>query len=133
MLHHHGSKERLLATVAQRLSATRRDRWFGALAEGGVGALDTLWERLLLEQGEGSARALLELRLAGTPGTLLTPADATALARAIARALDLPLEELPSSTVLEPILEGFLLALQRGAPSEEVREAFFRYWLSYLK
>ena len=35
--------------------------------------------------------------------------------------------------MLEPLLEGYLLALLGGVPDEEVREAFFQYWLSYVK
>ena len=133
VLHHHHSKEQLLTTVAAELSAARWRSWREALQSADVSALDSLWDRLLQAHTERSGRALIELRLAGIPGTLLGPADALELANALARALELTPEELPAPEVLEPLLEGYLLALQRNAPAEEVREAFFRYWLSYVE
>lgn len=133
VLHHHRSKEQLLTTVAAELSAARWRTWRDALATGDVSALDALWDRLLQAHADRSGRALLELRLAGIEGTLLGPAEASELAARLARALELSVEELPAPLVLEPLLEGYLLALQRNASKEEVREAFFRYWLSYVR
>ena len=132
-LHHHRSKEQLLTTGAAELSAARWNSWRDALSTGDVSALDALWDRLLREHQDRSGRALLELRLAGYDGTLLGPADATELARLLARALDVTPDDLPVPAVLEPLLEGYLLALQRNASTEGVREAFFRYWLSYVR
>lgn len=133
VLHHHRTKDQLLATVARDLSTSRWHSWRDALRPGDVSALDALWDRLLQEHARGSGRALLELRLAGIPGTLLGEPDARALAEGLARALDLTPDELPAHPVLEPLLEGYLLALQRNASTDEVREAFFRYWLSYVR
>ena len=133
VLHHHRTKEQLLTTVARELSTARWDTWREALGAGDVSALDALWDRLLRAHADRSGRALIELRLAGYDGTLLDSAKATELARLLARALDLTPDELPEAAVLEPLLEGYLLALQRNAPAEGVREAFFRYWLSYVK
>ncbi len=133
VLHHHRTKEQLLTTVARDLSAARWRAWRQALAAGDVSALDALWDRLAQEAADRSGRALIELRLAGYEGTLLGPKDATELARLLARALDVTVDELPVPEVLEPLLEGYLLALQRNASAEGVREAFFRYWLSYVK
>lgn len=133
MLHHHRTKEQLLTTVARDLSSTRWKSWREALGAGDVSALDALWDRLEQEHRDRSGRALIELRLAGFDGTLLGPAEANELARLLARALDLTPADLPEAPVLEPLLEGYLLALQRNASAEGVREAFFRYWLSYVK
>lgn len=133
VLHHHRTKELLLTTVARELSAARWNSWRTALQAGDVSALDALWDQLAQEHRDRSGRALIELRLAGYDGTLLGPAEATELTRLLARALDLTPADLPEAPVLEPLLEGYLLALQRNAPAEGVREAFFRYWLSYLK
>lgn len=133
VLHHHHSKEELLSTVARELSAARSKEWRAALEPRDVSALDALWDRLLQAHADRSGRALIELRLAGIEGTLLGPAEASELAIRLARALDLAPEELPAPLVLEPLLEGYLLALQRNASTEDVREAFFRYWLSYVK
>ena len=119
--------------MARELSAARWEAWREALGAGDVSALDALWDRLLSAHADRSGRALVELRLAGYEGTLLGPAEASEFARLLARALDLTPEELPEATVLEPLLEGYLLALQRNASTEGVREAFFRYWLSYVR
>jgi AcrR family transcriptional regulator len=133
VLHYYKSKEALFGEIAAALLADRWTRWAAALASGGIGGLDTLWDRLVAETGPPTARAILELRLAGVEGTLLPPGRATELQQLLARALDLPSGELPTAAVLEPVLEGYLLALLGGVPVEEVKEAFFRYWLSYVK
>ena len=130
VLHHHGTKEQLLTTVARDLSAARWTAWRAALSAGDVSALDAGG---LQEHHDRSGRSLIELRLAGFESTLLGPAELTELARLLARALDVTPDDLPVPEVLEPLLEGYLLALQRNASSEGVREAFFRYWLSYVK
>ena len=133
VLHHHRTKESLLTTVARDLSAARWRSWREALGAGDVSALDALWDRLTQEHRDRSAHALIELRLAGYDGTLLGPGEVVEFARLLARALDVTPDELPVADVLEPLLEGYLLALQRNASAEGVREAFFRYWLSYVK
>ena len=133
VLHYFKSKDALLNQLAASLLAERWTRWAAALSGGGIGGLDTLWSRLSDEAKRASARAILELRLAGVSGATLPPKETTELQRLLARALDLPADELPAAGVLEPLLEGYLLALLGGVPDEEVREAFFRYWLSYVK
>ena len=132
VLHYFKSKEALLAATATALLADRWTNWAAALATGGIGGLDTLWDRLVAEMRPPTARAILELRLAGVEGALLPSARATELQRLLARALDLTPDELPAAGVLEPLLEGYLLALLGGVPEDEVKEAFFRYWLSYV-
>jgi AcrR family transcriptional regulator len=132
VLHYFKSKEALLGQVALALAADRWTRWAAALSGGGIGGLDTLWDRLLEEVRPPSARALLELRLAGIEGAALPPPRALELQRLLARALDLAPDELPAAMVLEPVLEGYLLALLSGVAEEEVKEAFFRYWLTFV-
>ena len=122
-----------MGEIAAALLAERWTNWAAALSGGGIGGLDTLWDRLNEEAKSPTARAILELRLAGVSGAALPPKDAAELRRLLARALDLPPDALPAAGVLEPLLEGYLLALLGGVPDEEVREAFFRYWLSYVK
>lgn len=133
VLHYFGSKESLLSEMGDRLSAERWGGWSTALARGGIGALDTLWERLADPTERIRARAILELRLAGIQSAALSATNAAELRRRLARALELPPEELPAAGILEHLLEGYLLALLRGVPAEEVREGFFRYWLSYVR
>lgn len=133
VLHYFGSKDALLREVAHTLAAERWNGWRSALAPGGIGALDTLFDRLTDDAASGAARALLELRLSGVQEAALPPPAATDLQRLLATALELPPGELPAANVIEHLLEGYLLALIRGASGEEVREAFFRYWLSYVR
>jgi AcrR family transcriptional regulator len=133
VLHYFGSKEALLAAVGGALSAERWNSWSSALTGSGIGDLDTLWARLADPRERGRGRALLELRLSGVPSAALSAADGTDLRRRLARALELRPDELPAAGALEHLLEGYLLALLRGVPEDEVREAFFRYWLSYVR
>ena len=133
VLHYFKSKEALLGAIATSFLAERWTKWAAALSGGGIEGLDTLWSRLSEEAKRPSARAILELRLAGIAGASLPPTATVELQRLLARALDLPPDELPATGVLEPLLEGYLLALLSGVPDEEVREAYFRYWLSYVK
>ena len=133
VLHYFKSKEALFGAIAASLLAERWTKWAAALSGGGIGGLDTLWSRLTEEAKSPSARAILELRLAGVTGATLPPKETAELQRLLARALDLRPDDLPAAGVLEPLLEGYLLALLGGVPDEEVREAFFRYWLSYVK
>src|SRR5258705_10515520 len=97
VLHYFKSKEALLAATATALLADRWTNWAAALATGGIGGLDTLWDRLVAEMRPPTARAILELRLAGVEGALLPSARATELQRLLARALDLTPDELPAA------------------------------------
>lgn len=133
VIHYFASREKLLTESAGRLVDGRMAAWRIALAGAGIGALDLLWDRLAEEAGDGSGRALIELRAAGVAGSALRPADAAQLTNALARALEAPATGLPTPLALEPILEGYLLALIGTAGAAEVRDAFFRYWLSYVE
>lgn len=132
VIHYFGSRDRLLAESAKELVQARAAGWRRALGSAGVGALDLLWEQIAGTARDGSGRALIELRLAGVPGASLPDPEARQLAAGLARALEASPDELPDPAALEPILEGYLLALLGGATPEAVREAFFRYWLSYV-
>ena len=132
VLHYFTSKEALLAAIGALLVGDRWTRWAAALAGGGIDGLDTLWGRLREEATQPTSRALLELRLAGVAEAALPAREGLELRRLLARALDLPPEELPAAGVLEPMLEGYLLALLGGVPADDVKEAFFRYWLTFV-
>jgi AcrR family transcriptional regulator len=133
VLHYFGSKEALLRTIARSLVADRSSRWAGAFGAAGISGLDALWDVLAQEATAGSARALLELRLAGVTESSFAPEDADKLVRRLAAALDQSTTELPVPGAIEQLLEGYLLALLRGVAPDDVREAFFRYWLSYVR
>ena len=133
VIHYFGSREALLRGSAAALTAERAERWRRSLRVAGIGALDLLWEDLAAAARDGSGRALLELRLAGVIGANLPPTDQQGNADGLARALEVASRELPIPAAIEPILEGYLIALIGGADQEGVREAFFRYWLSYVK
>ncbi|HET7042519.1 MAG TPA: hypothetical protein VFI13_10890 [Gemmatimonadales bacterium] len=133
VIHYFRTREALLAESAGALIAERALRWSAALNTPGVDALDRLWDELARAATDGSGRALLELRFAGTAGAGFTLAQATDLVERLARALDTPRDELPAPAALGPILEGYILALMESADPEGVKEAFFRYWLTYVK
>lgn len=133
VLHYFGSKRELLHAVALDLSARRTERWRSALQSPGIEGIESLWRALAEEVGSGAARALIELRLSGVEGTLIPAEVARALAVGIAKALDRPVELLPPPATLEPILEGYALALLAGTPADAAREAFLGYWISFLR
>jgi AcrR family transcriptional regulator len=132
VLHYYGTKEALLAAVAGELVARRAVEWRASLAGEGVAALDALWLALAAEAGDGRARAILELRLSGIRAAALPAPEVEGLRAALGRALGTDAEELPTSAALEGILEGYQLALLGNDRSEETREAFYRYWLTYV-
>ena len=133
VIHYFKGRAGLLEATAAELVRERARSWPGSIASGGVAGLDQLWERLVLDAGDGSARAIIELRLAGVAGASLLPADAITLQGTLARALETSLDHLPSPAALEPILEGYLLALIAGGGVDAVRNAFFGYWLSCVE
>lgn len=132
VLHYFGSKESLLGAVAAELISRRATEWRAALSEEGVGALDALWSTLIAESGDGRARGILELRFAGIPGATLSTTQVDSLRSALGRALGAESADLPSSVALEGILEGYQLAVMKHERLEEIREAFYRYWLTYV-
>jgi AcrR family transcriptional regulator len=133
VLHYFGSKRELLDAAALELSTRRAERWRSALSSAGIEGIEALWRGIADEAVTGAARALIELRLSGAAGTTMSPDRARSLAKAIATALERSVDLLPPPATLEPILEGYALALLGGAPADEVREAFLGYWISFLR
>lgn len=133
VIHYFKGREGLLSASAKELVRRRAAAWREALRSAGIAGLDLLWVRLVADALDGSARAIIELRLAGVAGASLAPSDAARLQTLLGQALEAPLARLPSSAVLEPILEGYLLALIAGGEVEAVRNAFFGYWLSCVE
>lgn len=132
VIHHYRGREQLLSATGASLTAVRERSWLGALTGQGIADLDALWAALLQAASDGSARALLELRLAGIASASLSPSAATRLRGSLARALETTPDELPVASALEGILEGYLLALLGKTEAAQVRDAFFRYWLTYV-
>ena len=133
VIHYFKGREALLAESARALVDERAERWRVALDAGGIGALDRLWDELVRAATDGSGRAILELRFAKTAGAGFTSTQATGLVERLARALGAPRDDLPAPTALGPILEGYILALMESADPEGVKEAFFRYWLTFVR
>ena len=132
VIHYFRGRDQLLSAIGTALATDREKRWLGALTGNGIADLDALWATLLQATVDGTARALLELRLAGTSTASLPPTAASQLRTALARTLETTPGELPVAGALEGIFEGYLLALLSGTEEAPVREAFFRYWLTYV-
>ena len=132
--YHHGSKQRLLTTVADSLHRERTVRRLTALGGSGAEALDRLWEALNVEvrSGAWSAWAALvaepEISLPRT-----VPGRQPALGAAIGQALGIPALGPDETLLAESALDGLQLALHLGAPEESVHEAYHRLWLALLR
>ena len=98
----------------------------------GIDGLDALWSALVTEAGEGRASAIVQLRLAGVEGARLAEKDRRDLRTALARVLSTDAESLPPAAALEGVLEGYQLAMLGNDDVEGVKEAFFRYWLTFV-
>jgi AcrR family transcriptional regulator len=133
VLHYYGTKGELLAATAASLAGSRAEGWRAALSAEGIDGLDALWEALAAEARTGRASAILQLRLAGVAGAQLSVKDRHDLRAALARALSAGTEALPPAAALEGVLEGYQLAMLGNDDLEGVREAFFRYWLSFVE
>ena len=133
VLHYFGTKAGLWAETASSFAADRAESWRAALSAEGIDGLDALWEALAAETRTGRASAILQLRLAGIGAAHLSPKDRHDLRSALARALSTRTETLPPASALEGVLEGYQLALLGNDDAEGVREAFFRYWISFVE
>ncbi len=133
VLHYFGTRQRLLAAIAAELAGRRSLSWRAALAKDGVAALDALWDALAGEVDRRETQAILELRLSGQDGARLAEKDRRELHQALARALATDATSLPIADALEGILEGYQLAILGTKDREGVREAFFAYWLTYVR
>jgi len=131
--YHHGTKKKLLATVAADLHRARADRRLAALEGAGADALDRLWDLLASEVTSGEWAAWTALVAApDIPCPRPSAADLTAFGAATGRALGIPPLKPDEVLLASAGLDGFQFALQLGAPSEAVHEAFHRLWLSLL-
>lgn len=133
LVHYHfKTKSALLAEVAAAIRDERIRRRAGALAGEGTVALDALWTVLVEEVNAGAFRtwlAFLALDQAGLQPVLRQePEDA--IAAAIARVL--ALETAPAPGLVPAVLDGFQIALLRGADPIELRDGFDRFWLALL-
>jgi AcrR family transcriptional regulator len=131
--YHHGSKRALLNRVAGRLHDERQTRRLTALTGSGAEGLDRLWSTLEGEVRTGAWAAWAALAAApGIAGPTETAAEIVAFGSAVGRTLDLPGLRSEEARLAISALDGFQLALARGAPTEAVREAYHRLWLALL-
>jgi AcrR family transcriptional regulator len=131
--YHHGSKKQLLVRVAELLTRERQARRTAALSESGAEALDQLWNTLEGEVRSGAWGAWAVVTAEpGIAAPTEAPAGTAAFSSAVRRALDLPTLRPEDARLAEAALDGFQLALARGAPREQVREAYHRLWLALL-
>ena len=132
VLHYFGTKGALWRETAASLVADRTSGWRAALSAEGIDGLDALCSALATEAGEGRASAIVQLRLAGVEGARLAEKDRRDLRTALARVLSTDAESLPPAAALEGVLEGYQLAMLGNDDVEGVKEAFFRYWLTFV-
>jgi len=131
--YHHGSKKELLGRVAGQLARDRVARRMAALSESGAEALDGLWNALEGEVRSGAWAAWAALTAEpGIVGPTEAPTEISAFGAAVGRALDLPALSPDDARLAQAALDGFQLALARGAPGEAVHEAYHRLWLALL-
>lgn len=131
--YHHGTKKKLLATVALDLDRARLDRRMAALAGSGSNALDRLWDVLAGEVTNGEWAAWTAL-VAAPDIACPRPsaADLAAFGAAAGRALGVPPLKPDEAVLASAALDGFQQALHLGTPSDAVHEAFHRLWLAFL-
>jgi AcrR family transcriptional regulator len=132
VLHYYRSKGELWSATATSFASDRAGAWRAALSADGIAGLDALWEALATEVRTRRASALLQLRLAGVAGAHLPDQERRELRAALARVLGADTEALPPAAALEGVLEGYQLAILAHDDLEGVREAFFRYWITYV-
>ena len=134
--YHHKTKEQLLGTVAGQLAKTRAEDRLGALATGGTGALDDLWQVIATATSSGRTRAWLSLLAhssAPVHQAASLPTDyLVRLGSAIAGAFALKRVEEPVVRSIDGALDGCELALVQGDDPDRVHEAFHQTWLSIL-
>lgn len=105
VLYHYRSRARLIERCADSVERDRSQRLDAAAAgKPGIGAVDALWDELVRQQEDGTARAWLSLAAAGA----LTAAGDEELASQARRAL----------------LDGCAAALASGAERGALREAY---------
>lgn len=134
--YHHGTKARLLAQVAARLSRRRFQQRRAALERPGAQGLDDLWEVLGDDVASGTTAAwasLLGYSLA-RQATGLAPSseELRALADTIEKSLALPPLATTQALALLAALDGFEIALLSQAEPDTVHDAYHRFWLALI-
>lgn len=115
VLYHYGSRAGLLTLCGERLAQDRGDRLARAPGDRtGVGRVDALWEELIRQQEDGTARAWLSLAAAGA---LAPPAGADDVLAQASRTL----------------LDGCSASLAAGDERASLREAYEALALALLK
>ena len=114
VLYHYGSRARLIELCGTRVGDERSQRLIDAgTGKSGVAAIDAVWEELLRQHQDGTARAWLSLAAAGAIRTAPDD-DVVAQARRM-------------------LLDGCAGALAAGAPAAGVREAYDALALALLR
>jgi AcrR family transcriptional regulator len=137
LVHYHfGTRTALLAAVVDEMARARMARRSAALAPGGTVALDALWAVLRDDASTGVSRAWLEAGLDNGPElrNVMAPSDSELqqFAAATSAALELPPLSPSRVATLLLLLDALEVALVRGAPMAQVREAYDRVWLGMM-
>lgn len=114
VLYHYGSRARLVELCGTRVTDDRTQRLSAAAAgKTGVAAIDAVWDELLRQHEDGTARAWLSLAAAGA---VKTSGDDDVVAQA-----------------RRMLLDGCAGALAAGADATGVREAYDALALALLR
>lgn len=114
VLYHFESRRRLLRLCAAEVGSERERRLAAALGAGrGADAIDAVWEELLREEEDGTARAWLAL---GAAGVMEPPAERYGFENLAQRA----------------VLDGCAAALAARVPADELHDAYHALWLALL-
>lgn len=113
VLYHYGSRAGLVELCGQRLEEERAARLRAAGQGKGIAAIDALWEELVRQQEDGTARAWLSLASAGA---VTTPAGEDLVVQA-----------------RRTLLDGCAAALAAGGDRAAVREAYEALALALLR
>lgn len=133
--YHYRSKLDLLTTAAQTIRDDRAARRLAAAQHPGAEALDQLWATLTREVGSGWFAAWASLIAADDPfrrAAATRPTDATTLAAALGRALDLGDALAPEAGLIQAALDGLELRLLQGGSPRDTEDAYHRFWLRAL-
>ena len=128
--YHFRTKGDLLAAVAARLAARRRERLLTAAQGVGAAALDGLWDSVRKAAASGESAGRFALLGLADPAIALPLADLGAnwhpLSDQLGKALDAPPLDPESVLAFLATLDGLELALLAGAPEEECKAGYYR-------
>ena len=115
VLYHYESRRRLLRLCAAEVAAEREQRLGAALGTArGTAVVDAVWEELLRQEADGTARAWLTL---GAAGVMEPPAERHGFEDLARRA----------------VLDGCAAALAARVPADELHDAYHALWLALLE